>query len=193
MTAIASGEAALPAAKPESTDTLSRRVARLRTRGGQGDWDRWLLIVGGTLLPLGILVVILGWLGASHTVLLFEQVPYMISGGQLGQSLVFTGGFVYFAYWMTLLVRESRTRHEEMIASMSRLEAAIVGRQASPDTAAAETPTVASPASPGFVATRKGTMLHRRDCQVVSGRNDLRAVSPGSAGLEPCKLCQPDA
>src|SRR5207245_1527483 len=32
---------------------LSRAVARLRSRSGSGSLDRWLLVVGGTLAPLG--------------------------------------------------------------------------------------------------------------------------------------------
>jgi hypothetical protein len=78
--------------------------------------DRWMLVIGGTLLPIGVVLVLLGWYGASHTVLLFEQISYLISGGLLGLALVIAGGFVYFAYWMTLLVRETRIEREDMQA-----------------------------------------------------------------------------
>jgi hypothetical protein len=84
-----------------------------------------LLIVGGILLPLGFLVILVGWMGASRTPLLFEQVPYLLSGGVLGLGLVFAGGFIYFAYWQTLLVRESRQHSDQntqLIAGLSRIE-----------------------------------------------------------------------
>src|SRR5689334_533477 len=92
---------------------LSDSLARLRTRAAGGNLDRWMLIIGGTLMPLGVLLILLGWLGASHTPFPFEQTPYLISGGILGLALVIGGGFVYFAYWQTIRVRESRQQTQE--------------------------------------------------------------------------------
>ena len=152
--------------------------------------DRWMLVVGGTLLPLGVLLVLLGWYGASHTVLLFEQVPYLISGGVLGLALVIGGGFVYFAYWMTLLVRENRTTREDMQAVLLRMEA-LLQAQAQPQTRrAASTATSSAPAT-SLVATKTGTMVHRPDCVAVDGRDNLRTVTAATPGLTPCKLCDP--
>jgi hypothetical protein len=169
-------------------ERLAGRVGRLRTRGGGGNLDRWLLLTGGVLMPLGFLLVVLGWIGASRTPLLFEQIPYMISGGLLGLALVFTGGFVYFAYWQTLLVRESRTAREDLQASLGRLEALLaaggaVGQAANPDNVNGHVS--------GLVATATGTMLHRPECAVVAGRPNLRAASPDEPGLTACGLCEP--
>src|SRR3954453_1841770 len=91
------------AAKRQSR--LATRVRALRTRAGTGQLDRWLLIIGGILLPLGVLLILLGWLGASRTILPFEQIPYLVSGGLLGIAFVIIGGFVYFASWQTVLGR----------------------------------------------------------------------------------------
>lgn len=124
MTTTAPSTPAAPAVSP--TAALASRVAALRTRAGDANRDRLMLYVGGALLPLGLLVVILGWYGASHTVLLFEQIPYLISGGQIGTALVFAGGFIYFAYWLSLLVRESRTRHDEMVTVLRDIHAQMV-------------------------------------------------------------------
>jgi hypothetical protein len=158
---------------------LTRRVARLRTRATGGDLDRMLLLVGGVLLPLGILLVVLGWLGASHTVLVFEQIPYLLSGGLLGVALVVAGGFVYFAYWQTLIVRESRDHHRELVACLGRIETILAGDRE------------VSVAGSALVATPTGNMMHRSDCSVVAGREDLRSVVPGTAGFVLCKICQP--
>ena len=76
---------------------LASAVRTLRTRAGGADGARLLLIAGGVLIPLGFIVILLGWYGASHTVNLWEQIPYSISGGTLGLGLVFAGGFSYFA------------------------------------------------------------------------------------------------
>ena len=149
--------------------------------------DRWMLVVGGTLLPLGVVLVLLGWYGASHTVLLFEQVPYLISGGLLGLSLVIGGGFVYFAYWMTLLVRESRTEREDLQAVLLRIED-LLQAQAQPQTRRTASTSVAVT---DLVATKTGTMMHRRDCVAVDGRDNLRSVTATTPGLTPCKLCDP--
>ena len=115
-------------------ERLAENVRGLRVpRAGIAFSDRWMLYIGGTLLPLGAVLVLLGWWGASHTVLLFEQIPYLISGGLLGVAFVIGGGLVYFAYWMTLLVRESRTGREEMQAVLLRMEE-LMQAQAQPQT-----------------------------------------------------------
>ncbi len=136
---------------------LSGKVQLLRTRrgssgGSNGEYDRWLLIGGGIALPLGLLMVVLGWLGASRTVLLFEQLPYLLSGGLIGLSLVIVGGFVYFSYWQTLLVRETRALRGDLTASLLRVEAllaagndlAVPAQRAEPADVEPDAPTVAS-------------------------------------------------
>jgi hypothetical protein len=174
------------------TEQLTSRVSRLRVRVGAGSLDRVLLVVGGTLMPLGVLLVVLGWLGASRTVLVFEQIPYMLSGGLLGVALVFAGGFLYFTYWQTLQVRESRARErdlraerEALVASLARIEA-LLSRDLA-DSAAA-----VSPIGEPLLATPKGTMVHRPDCAIVAGRDDVRHVAPGTSGIKPCRICQPE-
>ena len=169
-------------------ERLAANVKGLRVpRAGFAVSDRWMLYVGGTLLPLGLVLVLLGWYGASHTVLLFEQVPYLISGGLLGVSLVIAGGFVYFAYWLTLLVRENRTAREDMQAVLLRMEE-LLQAQAQPQVRRAGGRSTA-PAE--LVATKTGTMVHRPDCVAVDGRDNLRSVTAATPGLTPCKLCDP--
>lgn len=77
-----------------------------------------LLVVGSVLTSLGLLLVALGWLGASHTILVFEQIPYLISGGILGGCLVVAGSLSYFAYWVTKVNDHSRRAAE----SLERME-----------------------------------------------------------------------
>jgi hypothetical protein len=164
---------------------LAEQVSGLRS-SRVFDNDRWMLFVGGLLLPLGLLLVLLGWWGASHTVFLFEQVPYLMSGGILGLGLVIAGGFVYFAYWLTLLVRESRTGRSELIAVLGRVE-----RLLEESLVTAPPRTAKGAPSSRLVATKTGTMLHRPDCVAVDGKKDLRTVTADTAGLTPCRLCEP--
>jgi len=161
---------------------LSEAVQQLRTRAVGGRMDRWMLIIGGTLMPLGVLLIILGWLGASHTPLPFEQTPYLISGGILGLALVIGGGFTYFAYWQTIRVRESREQSAEITAALGRLEMLLAG---------GATVTGANTVVGSFVATPNGSIFHRPDCTVVAGRSDLTAVNPDKTKLEPCRICTP--
>jgi len=163
-------------------ERLQSRVSGLRGRAALG--DRWMLLVGGLLLPLGVLLVLLGWKGASGTPLEFEQNSYLISGGLLGLALVFAGGFLYFGYWLTLLVRESRTGRAELVGVLTRVEQ-LLAEGALPQTAR-----VAS-ASGTLVATKTGTMFHRPDCVAVDGKEGLRTVTADTPGLTPCKLCDP--
>ena len=43
------------------------------------------------------LAIIFGWYGAAHSAYLFQEIPYLISGGLLGVALVAGGGFLFFA------------------------------------------------------------------------------------------------
>jgi hypothetical protein len=160
---------------------LAARVGVIRSRRAErGPNDRWMLIVGGVLLPLGLALIVLGWEGVSQTVFVYDQLTYLVSGGLLGLALVVTGGFIYFTYWQTIQVRESRTHHEESQAVLLRIEALL--QQSS-------SPTVAS--GTGLVATATGSQIHRADCAAVVGRSNLRPVTRDEPGLTPCKLCDP--
>ena len=166
---------------------LSERLAALRRRTGFVVTDRTLLTVGSILMPLGLVLVLLGWYGSAHTTRVFEQIPYMVSGGLLGIVLVIAGGFCYFGFFLARLLATSR----EMLDSLLRLEERFetLGRATeSPVDRGARLPLVT------FVATKNGTMYHRPDCQVVAGRApaELRRVR-ATDGLTPCRMCIPVA
>ncbi|MBV8980984.1 MAG: hypothetical protein JO086_08810, partial [Acidimicrobiia bacterium] len=82
---------------------LASAVKNLRTRQSLSaiPVDRWVLIVGAIMVPLGIALIILAWYGASHKALIIQQFPYLISGGVLGLGLMISGGLAYFGYWVT--------------------------------------------------------------------------------------------
>lgn len=141
--------------------------------------ERLLAIVSAVLLPLGLAVILLGWAGAAHSSYLFEQVPYLISGGLFGLGLVFVGGLVYVASMMARNAAQQQRQGEEVVALLRDLRDGLQ-------------PTSTRTVSTGsFVATAKGGMLHRPDCTVVAGRGDLRQVSGTANGLSPCTLCAP--
>ena len=186
-------ETALPTTEPSTNGAGSRQqrlaaaVKNLRTHQSLSSMpvDRWVLIAGAIMVPLGIALIILGWYGAAHKALIIQQFPYLISGGILGLGLMITGGLAYFGYWITRLVQENRTNTRDIIAAIDRL-GALAGEDDGADAdgrrAAAGT----------LVATATGTMLHRPDCPVVANRPGVRRVKPGTAGFEPCKICEPE-
>jgi hypothetical protein len=163
---------------------LASGLSRLRRRTGMVPTDRWLAVAGGVLMPLGVVLVLAGWYGASHTTRLFEEIPYLISGGMLGIVLAAIGAALYFGYWLTRLVAGDR----QIVEALARIEARL---DASPGNGSAASASGA--AAGGFVATRTGTMFHRPECPVVADRpeKELRSVSLPASGMAPCKLCAP--
>jgi hypothetical protein len=164
---------------------LAAAVKNLRTRQSLSaiPVDRWVLIAGAIMVPLGIALIILGWYGAAHKALSIQQFPYLISGGILGLGLMVTGGLAYFGYWITRLVQENRTHTRELIAAIDRL-AALGGED--------EVAGAAAAADGMLVATATGTMLHRPDCPVVVNRPGVRRVKASTPGMVPCKICEPE-
>lgn len=192
MTASTFPAEAEGAAPYVNEEDLAKGLARLRRRASMAPTDRWLAIAGGVLMPLGVILVFIGWYGAAHTTRLFEEVPYLISGGLLGIVLSTIGAALYFGYWLTRIVAGER----QMIEVLARMEARLDGAAAegngtgSSGTGAA----VAASTAPGtFVATRTGSMFHRPDCPVVADRpqGELRSVKLPATSMSPCKLCAP--
>ncbi len=151
--------------------------------------ERILLVMGGIVAPLGLVIILLGYVGVANTPYVFEQNSYLISGGIFGLSLVFLGAFFYFAHWMTQLVKEHRVQSVAVLEAIQRLQEEVAkGREGE-----------AAPMAQGnghhpeievFVATAHGTMAHLPTCVVVAGKRDLQPVTPED-GLVPCKLCEP--
>ena len=108
-----------PPAENGSEDRLAVAASKLRTKRSLPA-DRWFQLAGAVFMGLGILAIIGGWYGVSHTARAWRQTPYLVSGGLLGLALTFIGGFAYFAYWMTRLV-EQGNRQIEVLERMERL------------------------------------------------------------------------
>jgi len=153
--------------------------------------EQVLAIVSAVLLPLGIAMMLLGWYGAAHTPYLFEQVPYLISGGILGLGLAVVGGLIYFGSWVARGAAEQQRKSDEVAQLLREIRDEM---RNGPASAPAQTRRTSSSGSNGkapFVATARGGMLHRPDCAVVAGRTDLHGVSASGDGLNPCSLCNP--
>jgi len=185
-------ESATPA---EQATPVSAREARLvsvlsraRRRSQVIPTERWLFALGGGLVLAGIVLVVIGWVGTSRTVLVAGQIPYVVSGGLLGLGLIFLGGFLYFGYWLARVQGDERRladrveRQTAVLAeALGRIEAALNGTSSSRNGGRRS----------GLVRTPGGSLVHLPTCSVVVGRDDLVSVS-GGVDLAPCKICGPD-
>lgn len=87
-----------------------------------------LILVAGLLEGIGVTAILAAWHGAAGTVLLAEQLPYLISGGILGVAFVFVGSLAYFGHVQAGSVRDARAReqqqirrHHEVMTALERL------------------------------------------------------------------------
>jgi hypothetical protein len=177
----------------QMTSSEDAAAQRRTTRGGrpglsgvlpQWSIDQVLTVVASLLVPLGVVAIGLGWYGAAHTPFLFEQLPYLISGGMLGVGLLAAGGLLYFGSWIAKLAQQQRedsaALRELLTAMRTDLQASAIAGAGAVDAGR-------------FVATANGSMYHLPDCSVVAGKDGLRSVSQfEAAAMKPCKLCKPD-
>lgn len=176
----------------QSTGTTTKKPSATAAKSQRSlpvfDWTiaRIMSVLGTIMVPVGIVVVLLGWWGAAHTPFVFEQIPYLISGGLLGVGLLTAGGLLYLGSWYARLAEQQREEGEKLREAIKLVRQEI---EYLPATLGGNGAAVAEQT---FVATKTGTMFHLPDCSVVAGRTDLKNVS-ASDGLTPCKICQPTA
>jgi hypothetical protein len=144
--AVGSGSAALPAIPglpqipdrselpelPEleqATTPVPTRLQRLaavvdRARPGRSSRNvrKWLETIGMLLIVFGFVCILLGWYGAAHSPYLYQEVPYLISGGLLGVALVIGGGVLVLCAWAMRKVEEDRRNALAIVRSVDRLE-----------------------------------------------------------------------
>ncbi|HVV38192.1 MAG TPA: hypothetical protein VHC63_16410 [Acidimicrobiales bacterium] len=103
---------------------------------------QFLLVASGALMTLGLTAIVLGWIGASRSTLVEEQVPYLISGGLLGVALSIIGALSFFSHWFVTGIREARVHeaarqrdHAELVAAISSLTDALTPKEETNGTA----------------------------------------------------------
>ena len=138
---------------------------------------------GAVLLPLGLVVIVLGWYGAANTPYEYDQISYLVSGGLLGLGLTFTGGFLYFGAWLARIADDGRESSKRLADTLLVL-ADVTSRAA-----AIHAPSHDTDALP--VVAGDGTTLHRRDCSLIAHRDDLRPAGADAPNLTACRVCKP--
>jgi hypothetical protein len=114
----------------ERDERFAEGAATLASSGDRSivNSRQFLLAVAGGLMTLGLTAIVLGWIGASRSTLVEEQVPYLISGGLLGVALSIIGGLTFFSHWFVTGIREARAHeaarrrdHAELIDALNVL------------------------------------------------------------------------
>lgn len=142
---------------------------------------------GAVLLPVGLVVIVLGWYGAANTPYEYDQLSYLVSGGLLGLGLTFVGGFLYFGAWLARIAADNQEASKRLADTLLVL-ADITSRAAASAESHSGADVGALPVTVG-----EGTTMHRRDCQLVADRDDLVPVGARSGALTACRVCRPEA
>ena len=113
----------------ESSTPVPTRLQRLaavvdRARPGRSGRNvrKWMETIGMSLIVFGFVCILLGWYGAAHSPYLYQEVPYLISGGLLGVALVIGGGVFVRCAWSMRQVEEDRRNALAIVRSVDRLE-----------------------------------------------------------------------
>ncbi|MCW2785536.1 MAG: hypothetical protein JWP74_2053 [Marmoricola sp.] len=154
-----------------------------------------LYVAGAVLLPTGLIVIALGWYGTAHTAYAYQQNTYLISGGILGLGITFCGGFLYFGSWLARVAADQKESARQLSDTLLLLADAVshntaAANSAGAGAAAAHAGPPARDAGAVLVVAGTGTTVHRADCDLVAGRDDLVPAGPDAANLTPCRLCQ---
>lgn len=181
------------AAKTDGVAPLRGNSAQLLQMG--------LFVAGAVLLPGGLVVIGLGWYGVAHTAYVYNQNAYLISGGILGLGITLVGGFLYFGSWLARLAVDQKESQKQLSESLAKLADAVLQANAAPvlppvpaaaskGGARAAAPARAKESGATLVVAGNGSTLHRADCDLIAGREDLVAAPADTTGLTPCRLCQ---
>lgn len=143
------------------------------------DWSKGTMYVAVGMMVAGFLLLVLGWNGAANLDYVQGQVPYVISGGLAGVSLV-AGGLVM------ALIQEMRRNTATVADKLELLTELMAGAMASSGPTAVPTD--------GSMVVAGRTSYHRSGCHLIEGRSDLQVMGVQDAkgrGLAACRICDP--
>lgn len=181
---------AMPRAATARSQSTSTGAAPLRNSGYR-ILQVVLFVAGAVLLPLGLVVIVLGWYGAAHTPYQYDQLSYLVSGGLLGLGLTFCGGFLYFGAWLARIAADERDTSKRLSDTLLLL-ADVVSRSAATSNGVGHTPAAERDPLSVPVVAGQGSTVRRRDCSLITHRDDLRPAGPDAPGLTACRLCKPE-
>ena len=96
----------------------------------------------GILIALtGFAVIGLGWWGASGTKYVYQEIPYVISGGILGAALVIVGAALFARYsaarllrfWLARLLVDQQIQTDRVVEAITALAETLRTQAGAPD------------------------------------------------------------
>ena len=95
----------------------------------------------------GLVVIGLGWWGASGTKYVYQEIPYVISGGIFGVALVLLGAALFARYsvarllrfWLARLVADQQIQTDRVVDAIDVLVEEVAARPVSTDDASRPT------------------------------------------------------
>jgi hypothetical protein len=141
-------------------------------------------------IAVGIIVIILGWNGAAGVDFVQGQVPYLLSAGAVGISLVVLGAAL-------IVVQNNRRDRTILEAQLRELNEAIarLANAIGSSAGAGDGRRTTRRAQDGDRVVLGQSSYHRPDCRLVRGK-ELPTASAEAAradGLSGCRICRPDA
>lgn len=143
---------------PQRIAEFKEDIAQMGIRSPADAGERWWLIAGMALVVIGLVVIFVGYVGASGSVQPYEQLPYLLSGGFLGLGLVVAGGalFVryslsrYLRFWLVRAIYEDRTQTDRQVEALARIEQLLAGGHGGSPADAAPQPAAIVPGQESF-------------------------------------------
>ncbi|MFJ9828101.1 hypothetical protein ACIRSU_27615 [Streptomyces sp. NPDC101160] len=165
--------------------STSRAVRRVRT-GRTVRTGRLLLWGGLAAVAGGAVLCVIGWYGISGEVLVARQLPYLASSTVPGAALLVAG-----AVWVVAGVRDeaggAAAEPEKRGAAADGDSAEDADGDADAGADAGVRPSSDEPP----LRVPGGTLAHRPDCPLVTGRPEAVPVGDDDTGLGPCPVCEP--
>ncbi|MCW2781501.1 MAG: hypothetical protein JWR35_1950 [Marmoricola sp.] len=172
------------------TQTLPRAGSRSVSGAAplRADGARLLQVIlfgaGAALLPLGVVVIAVGWYGAAHTPYEYDQLTYIVSA-LFGLGLTFCGGFLYFGAWLARIATDQKENDKRLADTLLLLADSVAHNTAGSRPAGA-----GRDAGSVLVMTPGGTTVHRADCSLVANREDIEPAGVLASQLSPCRVCR---
>jgi len=107
---------------PSRLQRLAKLVEKARPGRAGRNVRKTMQTAGMAAIILGFVFILLGWYGDAHSPYLYEEVPYLISGGLLGVAMVIGGGVLVRSAWTLRQIEEDRRNALAIVRSVDRLE-----------------------------------------------------------------------
>ncbi|HYL53689.1 MAG TPA: hypothetical protein VEZ15_17075 [Acidimicrobiia bacterium] len=102
--------------------------------------ERRLYAAGTVIVLAGFAAIGLGWYGASGTKYVYQEIPYVVSGGIFGVALVVLGAALFARYsaarllrfWLARIVADQQLQTDRVVQAIAALTEVITTQKASP-------------------------------------------------------------